>query len=122
MSCIIYHRNGQAIAAVNHPTPSLHTSSDALDLIGTLSWQHNCNRVAIHKQALSEEFFRLSTGIAGEILQKFVNYGCKVAIYGDFSHYTSKPLQDFIYESNVGAHVFFVNDLENALEKLSLNP
>ena len=37
--------------------------------------------------------------IAGDILQKFVNYGIKFAIFGDFTGYTSKPLKDFIYES-----------------------
>lgn len=53
------------------------------------------------------------------MLQKFVNYGGRIAIYGDYSHYTSKPLQDFIYESNHGRDVFFVNTLEQALEMLT---
>lgn len=48
--------------------------------------------------------------IAGDILQKFVNYGIKLAIFGDFSKYTSKPLKDFIYECNQGQDVFFVKD------------
>ena len=61
----------------------------------------------------------LSTGLAGEILQKFVNYGGRIAIYGDYSHYTSKPLKDFIYESNNGKDVFFVSSLEEAVEKLT---
>ena len=43
----------------------------------------------------------------------------KLAIVGDFSGYTSKPLRDFIYESNNGSHVFFVATVEEALEKLS---
>lgn len=30
-------------------------------------------------------FFRLSTGLAGEILQKYVNYAGRVAFFGDFS-------------------------------------
>ena len=33
----------------------------------------------------------------------------KLAIIGDFSGYTSKPLRDFIYESNNGNQVFFVS-------------
>ena len=41
-----------------------------------------------------------------------------MAIYGDYSHYTSKPLHDFIYESNQGNDFFFVATKE-ALEKLS---
>lgn len=40
------------------------------------------------------------------------------AIYGDYSHYTSKPLKDFIYESNRGRDFFFVHTKEEAIEKL----
>ena|SRR5574344_1230798 len=61
----------------------------------------------------------LSTRIAGEILQKFINYQFKFAIVGDFSGYTSKPLKDFIYESNKGRDIFFVSSEEDAIEKLS---
>ena len=43
----------------------------------------------------------------------------KLAIIGDFSGYTSKPLRDFIYESNNGNHVFFVSSEAEAVEKLS---
>jgi hypothetical protein len=43
----------------------------------------------------------------------------KVAIVGDFSVYTSKSLRDFIYESNKGKCIFFLNSEEQALEKLS---
>ncbi|HIS86126.1 MAG TPA: DUF4180 domain-containing protein, partial [Candidatus Faecivicinus avistercoris] len=43
----------------------------------------------------------------------------KIAIYGDFSHYTSKPLKDFIYESNKGKDVFFVATKEEAIQKIS---
>ena len=57
--------------------------------------------------------------LAGEILQKFINYGGKIAIYGDFSHYTSKPLKDFIFESNKGKDVFFVATKEEAIQKIS---
>ena len=65
-----------------------------------------------------EDFFILSTGLAGDILQKYVNYGGRIAIYGDFSHYTSKPLKDFIYESNRGKDVFFVKTEAEAIDML----
>lgn len=61
----------------------------------------------------------LSTGMAGEILQKFVTYGIKLAIIGDYSMYTSKPLRDFIYESNKGDHMFFTATEDEAIAKLS---
>lgn len=50
--------------------------------------------------------------------QRYINYGVRLAIYGDFSHYTSKPLRDFLYESNKGKDVFFQPNAEMAVEKL----
>ncbi len=65
-----------------------------------------------------EDFFILSTGLAGEIIQKFIIYNRKVAIIDDFSHYTSKPLKDFIFESNRGKDLFFVETEEEAIRRL----
>ena len=65
-----------------------------------------------------ELFFVLSTGVAGEVAQKFVNYKMRFAIIGDFSGYTSKSLQDFIYESNKGKHLFFVANEDEAIARL----
>ena len=75
--------------------------------------------IILNKDAVTPDFFVLSTKIAGEILQKFINYQFKFAIVGDFSGYTSKPLKDFIYESNKGRDIFFVSSEEDAIEKLS---
>ena len=75
--------------------------------------------IAIDKRVLGEDFFILSTGVAGEILQKFINYHVKMAIYGDYSRYTSKPLHDFIYESNQGKDFFFVSTKEEAVQRLT---
>lgn len=72
------------------------------------------------KKIVADDFFVLSSGVAGEILQKFVNYQAKLAIFGDYSKYTSKPLKDFIFESNKGKNVFFVDDENQAIEKLSM--
>ena len=44
-----------------------------------------------------------------------MNYQMRLAIVGDFSHYTSKPLRDFIYESNNGKQVGFWPTVEAAL-------
>ena len=57
--------------------------------------------------------------MAGEILQKFLNYHIKAAVFGDYSHYTSKPLKDFIYEANCGKDFFFLTTKEEALNKLT---
>ena len=42
----------------------------------------------------------------------------KAAIAGDFTKYTSKPLRDFIYQSNKGRDIFFASSIEEAVCKL----
>ena len=43
----------------------------------------------------------------------------RFAIYGDFSKYTSKPLRDFMYESNKGNDMYFQPTASLAVDKLS---
>jgi hypothetical protein len=90
----------------------------SLDLMASVGYETDCTRIVLNKSAVCEDFFQLRTRLAGEILQKFVNYHVKLAIVGDFSQYESKALRDFIYESNPGKHVFFVSDEKQAVEKL----
>lgn len=91
----------------------------AIDFIMTIKYETNCNKIALNKESVIEDFFTLSKGIAGEILQKFINYKTKIAIYGDYSKYTSKPLKDFIYESNKGKDIFFVKNEDEAIKMLN---
>lgn len=97
----------------------ISTPQDAVELIAAARYETGCQALILPKETLSEDFFRLSTGLAGEVLQKFVNYGMRVALVGDFSQYTSKPLRDFIRESNRGNAVLFVRTEEEARERLS---
>jgi hypothetical protein len=82
---------------------------EMLDLMGDCG-ANNCYCIILNERNINPDFFRLHTGFAGEILQKFSTYGFKLAIVGDFSKYTSKNLQDFIRESNKGNRVFFVEN------------
>ena len=90
-------------------------SASAVELLASARHETGCSAVILGKEQLDESFFRLSSGLAGEVLQKFVNYQMRLAIVGDFSRYTSKPLRDFIYESNRGSHVGFWPTEEEAL-------
>jgi len=112
--------DGKDIAVVHSDEIIISNVQSALDFLMTVSYETGGHSIIINKQAVIEDFFVLSTGIAGEILQKVINYHYKLAIVGDFSGYTSKPLKDFIYESNKGKNIFFVSSEENAIEKLSI--
>ena len=111
--------NGLDIAVVSGGGAVLTDARSALELAMSVRHDTGAERIAIDKRLVCEEFFILSTGLAGEVLQKFVNYHVKAAIYGDYSRYTSKPLRDFIYESNKGRDFFFVETREEALRKLT---
>lgn len=91
-------------------------TSDGADLVGNLYFQ-GIDKVVINKENILPEFFDLKTGIAGEILQKFSNYRIRIFIVGDFSHYQSKSLHDFIYECNNGRQVNFVASVQEVLDK-----
>jgi hypothetical protein len=54
----------------------------------------------------------LRTGVAGEIVQKFVMYRVPVVVLGDISGRlaASSTLRAFVYEANRGKNVWFVAD------------
>lgn len=93
-------------------------AQDAVDLIGEAR-SHRADLVVIPAQRLGDDFFRLRTGIAGEVIQKFVTYGVRLAILGDISRALndSSALRDFVREANEGTHCWFVSNTEE-LEKL----
>ena len=112
-------KNGILCAIVDSDEPLITDAQYALDVLMTAKYDIGTKNIAISKKLVAEDFFILSSGLAGEILQKYINYGGRIAIYGDYSHYTSKPLHDFIYESNKGKDVFFVGTQEEAIDRLT---
>ena len=112
-------KNGILCAIVNSDKPVITDAQSALDVLMTAKYDIGTKNIAISKKLVAKDFFVLSSGLAGEILQKYINYGGRIAIYGDYSHYTSKPLHDFIYESNKGKDVFFVETQEEAIDRLT---
>jgi len=102
MKINVIKENNIQIAVISSEDILITDAQSALDFFATVDYETGCSRMIINKSLICEEFFDLSTKIAGEVLQKFINYRKKIAIIGDFSMYTSKSLKDFIYESNKG--------------------
>lgn len=111
-------KNGTHIAWIPEKTLLITDVQTALDLAATVKYETGCTSIILDTASVCNDFFILSTGLAGEILQKFTNYGIRAAFVGDYSGYTSKPLHDFIYESNRGRNFFFVPTKEEAVELL----
>ncbi len=112
-------KNGVQCAVVESDELAITDAQSALDILMSAKYEAGTKNTVIDKKLITEDFFILSTRLAGEILQKYINYGGRIAIYGDFSHYTSKPLRDFIYESNKGHDVFFTATEEEAIQMLT---
>ncbi len=112
-------KNSVLCAVVESSELVITDTQSALDLLMSAKYELGTKNIGIDKRLIAEDFFILSRGLAGEILQKYVNYGGRIAIYGDYSQYTSKPLRDFIYESNKGKDVFFVATESEALDMLT---
>jgi hypothetical protein len=83
------------------------------DLI-SMTWEHRAKWLVIPVERLGDDFFRLRTGIAGEVIQKIVQYRIKLAIFGDISRHVdeSTALRDFVRESNRGNQFCFVANRE----------
>lgn len=112
-------RNNISCAIVESSSPVITDAQSAVDLLMTAKYETGTKNIVIAKEQIIDRFFILSSGLAGEILQKFMNYEGRIAIYGDYSHYTSKPLHDFIYESNKGKDVFFAATENEAVDMLT---
>ncbi|GHB72637.1 DUF4180 domain-containing protein [Persicitalea jodogahamensis] len=115
---IITHTVGRTrIAEVLSDKVFIQSPSDGLDLLANLYYQ-DFDRIIIHEQNITPDFFDLKNGLAGEILQKFSNYRVRLAIVGTFGKYPKKSIKDFIAESNRGSMINFVSSTALALEKL----
>ena len=118
METLIHHIQGQDIAEVLSDAILIQTAQDGLDIMMELAFS-GVSKIIFHQKNISPEFFNLKSGLAGEILQKFVNYRMQVAIVGDFKNIQSESLRAFIIESNRGKQNFFVEDLETAKAMLT---
>lgn len=86
-------------------------ASTANDVLSE-AWSAEADLVVVPVERLADGFLDLSTRIAGEVIQKFTNYRMRLAFLGDISARTevSGSLRDFVYESNKGQQVWFLND------------
>lgn len=119
MEIKIIEKNHKICAVVCDNEKVITDAQSAMDVLINAIYQAQTSNIVINKNLIADDFFVLSTGLAGEILQKYINYGGRIAIFGDYTHYTSKPLKDFIYESNKGKNVFFVATEEEAVDMLT---
>ena len=90
--------------------PLLDGDRAAADLIGETYGR--ADLVAVPVARVAPAFFDLRSGVAGEVVQKFVNYRVRLVVVGDIGEHVaaSTALRDFVREANRGRQTWFVAD------------
>ncbi len=91
----------------------IQAEQDALDLIAACG-EHDTNLLMIHAEALSDDFFKLRTGLAGMILQKFINYRVRTAVVLQGEVKFTGKFKEFLAEANKGKDFRVFNSTEEA--------
>lgn len=116
----IYEIDGIRVLEYTGDHHTIRSVQQAMDLIAEANHQH-ASLIMIPVESLDENFFRLRTGLAGEILQKVVTYGSRLAIVGDISPYLeeSRAFRDLVREANRGMSCWFVKTPEEIRQRWS---
>lgn len=101
MNYQVVEKNSNKYIRLHREGNLIQTESDGLELLSLCS-EYETNLLLIPDSRLADEFFSLSTGLAGAILQKFAQYGVQAAIVLDASRIKGK-FKDLLIESNQGA-------------------
>ena len=81
--------------------------------------EHGSYALLLDRAALPASFFDLSTGVAGELVQKLVNYGVRMAaVVPDLSAHSPR-FQEFAREANAGRQFRFFATREGAVAWLT---
>ena len=119
LSTKFYELHGVRVLECIADGTKLQTYNDAVDLIGK-TFENRATLIVIPVECLNDEFFQLRTRIAGELIQKFVQYGRRLAIVGDISRHLaeSSALRALVNESNRGKDVWFLASLAELNRRL----
>ena len=92
------------------------------DIATALSAGMEDGGLLIDEQQLGGNFFDLSTGLAGEVLQKFTNYRVRLAIViGDVKAHGNR-FSELVYEHRSHRSVRFFDSEQRARQWLDYNP
>lgn len=100
---------------------AINSEADVLDIIGVCI-SNNIKLLLLREGTLTEEFINLRTGLAGIVLQKFINYNIKASavidmqIEGRFKElvYELNKSNNFkVFDNNLDAESWILNIISN---------
>lgn len=115
--------HGHRVLTHTPDKPTLGSESDALDLLGH-AFGEEATVVAVPADLVADDFYTLSTRVAGDVVLKFTNYRVRLVIVGDISHRVdaSDSLRAFVHETNKGRDIWFVADADELATQLARTP
>jgi hypothetical protein len=105
--------NGQSYVE-GSPGKLLIQDISGVTLILEFCFSNRVNRVLLSSENLAEEFFDLSTGMAGEILQKLRNYRARLAIVYSPDQQLNKRFSEMIAEESKRGYFRVFQQLDSA--------
>ncbi len=91
----------------------LDSEQEALNLLAACI-ENNTNRLMFHAENLTGDFYRLRTGLAGDILQKFSNYHIRAAAVLTPELANQGRFREMVLEANKGSQFRVFYDREAA--------
>jgi hypothetical protein len=113
-------RHGVRVLLLPDDGPPIAAETDATDVVGE-AYGGDAEVVAVPVTRLTPEFTRLASGVAGAIVQKFVNYRLRLVVVGSLDHLgeSTGPVADWVRVADRGRELWFVADLDELDERLS---
>jgi hypothetical protein len=117
------------ISALAVASPNMHSAfqraaadSGIYEMSSSLAIERQAALVILPASEVDGAFFQLKTGVAGDLIQKFVNYLLRLAIIGDVAADAERSvaLRAFTSESNRGRTLWFSPALVDLRARLAL--
>jgi PadR family transcriptional regulator AphA len=117
MEAVIKEKNGKRYVAVVIGKTMMCDEKDAVELAG-ICGNNSAPRLLVFEQNLDPAFFDLSTCVAGNILQKFINYRIRVAAVIQPARSGRGKFGEMVIETNRGSDFRVYGSEEDALDWL----
>lgn len=104
------HKTYIELASADTPIPS---EQDVTDLVGACL-ENKTSLVMLHAEALSDDFLKLRTGLAGIVLQKLINYRIRAAAVITDEYKIQGKFKELLAESNRGRDFRVFSDKQTA--------
>lgn len=101
------------IFKLNNDGAIISEEADILDIFGKI---YQKNKLLLHSSNLSPNSFDLSTGLAGDVLQKMVNYQVSTALVVDLSKVKSQKFKEMANEASMKNVFRFFESEEDAVK------